>query len=203
MSREKREPRRWRSLLTCVVIAVLGVLVLANGPGLLASWARWCATRQIEAGAISTAQEWLGWSARLTPADDRTDLLQAVCFRLQHQEDDWRRALGMAQKNGIPAARLEQEVALGIIRSGQMEPNVSEQMSTLVTNGASLTEVYACFAHGYLARKEPAQAKMVLESWEADRPKDPNVAYMRGIYWLWLGEHANDIARRAHLFRSG
>lgn len=200
MSREKREPRRWRGLLTCVVIAVLVVLVLAIGPRLLASWARWCATRQIEAGAISTAQEWLGWSARLTPSDARTDLLQAVCFRFQHQEDDWRRALGMAQKNGIPAARLEQEVALGIIRSGQMEPNVSEQMSTLVTNGASLTEVYACFAHGYLARKEPAQAKMVLDSWEADRPKDSNVAYMRGIYWLWLGDHANDIARRRTCF---
>lgn len=200
MSREKQEPRRWKSLLTCVVIAVLGVLVLAIGPRLLASWARWCATRQIEAGAISTAQEWLGWAARLTPSDPSTDLLQAVCFRLQHQEDDWQRELRMAQRNGIPAARLEQEVALGIIRAGEMEPNVSEQMNSLVTNGAPLTEVYACFAHGYLARQEPAQTKMVLDSWEADWPNDPNVAYMTGIYWLWLGDHANGIARRRTCF---
>jgi mono/diheme cytochrome c family protein len=200
MSREKRGLRRWKSLLTCVVIAVLGVLVFTSGPGGLASWARWCATRQIEAGAISTAQEWLGWSARLTPDDARTDLLQAACFRLKHQEEDWHRTLEVAQKNGIPAARLEQEVALGIIRSGEIQPNVGEQMNTLVTNGAPLSEVYACFAHGYLARNEPTEAKMVLDSWEADRPNSPNVAYMRGVYWLWLGDHAIDIARRRTCF---
>ena len=196
MPGKKGGVRRWWGVLIGMAIAVLAVPSVIYGPRCLASWARSVAAGQIEAGAISTAQGWLAWSSRLVPNDSRTDLLQAVCFRHQHQEEDWRRTLQLAQKNGVPTSDLEQEASLGMIRSGEVPPNVDEQISALLTNGASVPDIYSCFVHGYLARKEPAKAKLVLDSWVADRPDDPNLAYMRAIYWLWLGDQASGVARR-------
>ncbi len=193
--------RQWVCvLLGCgIVIPLLAFPLFARE--LLGWLARRIAAGQIEAGAVSTAQQWLDWSARLVPNDDRTDLLRAVCFRHQHQEGEWRRVLQMAQGNGAPLSRIEQEVTLGLIRAGEFQQNVQTLMSALAADGVPLSDIYTSFVHGYLARGESAQANLVLDVWEKDQPGSPHISYMRAVYWFWLSDHANGIASRHECLR--
>jgi tetratricopeptide (TPR) repeat protein len=55
----------------------------------------------------------------------------------------------------------------------------------------------AAFVHGYLARRDARRAEMVLDAWAADHPHSAPVAYMRGVYWQWLGDAAGDLLRRS------
>lgn len=199
--------RRWSRIVICcgVIAAVVGVLIFGRHP--LASWTRRCATRQIEAGAVSTAQQWLAWADWLKPKDWRTDLLRAVCFRRQHQEERWLRTLALAETNGASPVQVGLEIALGGIRAGRFRRSDEEIRGELIERGVSPEDIGVSLVYGYLVREELARteylageaiarAELVLDAWEEDRPGDPHVAYMRGIYWLWLGDHTSSIVRR-------
>ncbi|MHB8898646.1 MAG: c-type cytochrome, partial [Thermoguttaceae bacterium] len=187
--------RRNRVLIGCgAAIALLASLLLARVG--LAAWARTIAAQEIEAGAVSSAQQWLDWSARLAPGDRRTVLMQATCFRQQHQEKEWQLALQVAQQRGVPAATIDQEVVLGRILSGEVPESFENLMTTLATNGVPLSDIYTSFVHGCLARGEADQARMILDVWKNDQPQSPHPPYMEGLYWLWCGDRAAGIANR-------
>jgi mono/diheme cytochrome c family protein len=189
---------------------LLGVVLLAAvafwffGRGGLAWCARRMAARQIEMGAVTSAQQWLARSAWLDPDDGgKTALMRAACFRHPYQEEQWSEALQRAKQQGAPAEPVEQEVQLGILRSGRFPAGAEQQMGALIERGLSPRDVASAFVYGYLARKEPERARLVLDAWEADRPGDAHVAFMWGIYWLWLLDSTSNIAeRRACLDRA-
>ena len=157
------------------------------------------ASRRLRIGAVSTAQQWLAWSAWFDPSEGRTDLMQAACFRQRYEQDRWNEALQSAQRQGAPAEQIRQERQLGLIQAGRMDEKENE-LSALVEAGVSPHDVCAAFVHGYLARQDPTRAKIVLDAWAADHPNQAHVAYMRGVYRQWLGDGAGDLRRRNRCF---
>jgi len=157
------------------------------------------ALRRLRVGAISTAEQWLAWSAWFDPSQGRTDLIQAACFRQRYEQEPWNEALQSAQRHGAPTEEIEQERQLGLIQAGGIG-EAKNELNTLIEAGVSPHDVSAAFVHGYLARQDPTRAKMVLDAWAADHPNDPHVAYMRGVYWQWVGDGAGDLTRRNKCF---
>lgn len=188
--------RRGRRIVVSSLLVLSILALLLFGRGILAWWSRQMAARQIDIGAISGAQEWLAWSAWLDPDNGETELMQAICFRHPPHEDRWSEALQSAERKGAPASRIQQERILANIRSGRFREETEYQMDALIESGVSPRDVAAAFVHGYLVRKEPDNAKRVLDAWEADRPEQAHVAYMRGVYWRWLAERTSDLLRR-------
>jgi len=184
------------------LVVVLAALVLFFGRGVLAWWARQTAASQIDLGALSAARQWLDWAARLDPHDAETALMRAACFRQLHEEDRWRETLESAQAMGAPPERIEREVRLGVIRSGRFGEAGQAEMGALIEGGVPLRDVARAFVYGHLAREQPERARRVLDAWQADRPNDPHVAYMRGIYWEWSSERVTDVARRRACFEA-
>jgi len=146
------------------------------------------ATHHLNAGAVSTAQQWLAWSARFASDHGRTELMQASCFRRLERMDRWRKALQLAEQKGAPARQVQQEHQLMLIQSGQLGKGAEAELLVLIDAGVSPHEVSAAFVRGYLAGENPEKARALLDAWAADFPEEPQVAYMRGIHRRWLGE---------------
>ncbi len=204
--------RRGRRIAAGVVVLLAVLALLFFGRAMLAWWARQAAARQMRAGAISAAQQRLAWSARLDPGSGKTDLMQAACFRHLGRQDRWKDALQSAERKGAPAARVQQELKLGMIRWGELHEGAEHEVGALLEAGVSPHEAAAALVYGLLARGEPERADEVLDAWAADCPEEADVAFMRGVYRRWLGEHAparsefeNALARqpRHELARTG
>jgi tetratricopeptide (TPR) repeat protein len=172
-----------------VAIALLAAVLLLGG-GARAWWARRAAARQLRAGAVSSAQDWLAWSAEFRPEDGRADLLRAACFRALRQGDAFLGALRSAEENGAPPELIQREAKLAQISSGELPQDPETQLAAMIRAGASPHDVCTAFVYGFLYRKEPERAKKVLDAWGTDFPDDTAVAYMRGVYQRALGGHA-------------
>ncbi len=142
----------------------------------------------MEMGAIRAAQSRLAWSTWFEPADGRTDLMRAACFRRLEQFDRWEQCLDLARHKGAHSDALRHEDHLGRIQRGEPMPDPGRVMAELIREGVSPHDVAAAFIYGCLAREEAAEAKLVLEGWAASCPEEPEVAYMAGILWRWLSE---------------
>lgn len=194
VNRSRRYRRmRLSAILGATILLTAGVAIF--GRGTVAWWARQMALRRLHVGAVSTAEQWLAWSAWLDPSEGRTDLMRAACFRQRYEQGRWNEALQSAERQGAPAEEIEQERQLGMILAGRIGEGESE-LNTLLEAGVSPRDVSAAFVHGYLARQDLTRAKIVLDAWAADHPNDPHVAYMRGVYWQWVGDGAGDLTRR-------
>ncbi len=169
-----------------VVAALAIVLCPFYGRGMLASWARQQAIRQLDQGAITAAQQRLDWAVWLDPRDGRTDLLQAVCFRRLQEVERFIEALESARQKGAPQWHVEQESTLGQIHAGRMQQRPELQLIRLIEAGRSPHEVAAAFVAGFLVRGESEEAWKVLDAWSADHPQQPDVNYMKGVYWQWM-----------------
>jgi len=165
------------------------------GRGALAWWTRQMASSRLSLGAFSAAEQWLAWSAWFDPSDGATDLMRATCLRRRYRQEAWNEAIQSAERKGAPAELLRQERQLGLIQAGEMKDQQNE-LTELLEAGASPDDACGALVHGYLARRDAARAQMVLEAWAADRPNSAHVAYMRAVYWLWLGDGAGDLTRR-------
>ncbi len=182
--------RYGRRVVICAV-AILGIAsLLFFARGIMGWGARRIAARQMNVGAISTAQHWLTRSAWFDSDNGSTQLMRAACFRRLEQAG-WREALQLARQNGAPAAKIDQEQRLGSIQSGQLTEDVEPEMVALLEAGVPPHEVCMAVVEGYLAHEAPEKAKALLEAWARDHPGDANLAYMAGIRWRWLGDRAN------------
>jgi len=171
-----------------VVITTLVVVLPLFGRGLLAGWARHKAINHLNRGAMTSALQWLDWAVWFDPQDGRTDLMQAACFRRLGEADRYLVTLESAQQKGAPNPSVQQEIALGQVRAGRMGRRPDLQLTSLLEAGRSVNEVAAAFVVGFLVRNQPEEANKVLNAWSADRPEDPDVAYMNGVYWHWCNE---------------
>lgn len=192
----KRSASGRRLVLLTAVLLLLLVPLLWFGRSTLAWWTRMMARARIHDGAISMAQGWLDWSARLDPRDSTTDVLRATCFRWLQQPDRWQAALTLAAQKGAPEFLVRQETKLGRIAGGQLEGGVEGELATMTDAGAPPDEACAALVTGCLASKDPTWAKLVLDAWEARHPEEARFAYTRGVYWLWMSEAELNIGRR-------
>jgi len=150
-----------------------------------AIWARQTAARQMNAWAISTAQQRLAWA---DPDDGNVELMKAVCHRRLGQMNRWRKALESAERNGARATGIQHENELGLIRSGQFPDGVEGRLFDLVEAALSPHDVAEAFVYGYLDRGKQDKARAFVEGWEANYPNAPHVAYLWGLYWQSQGE---------------
>ena len=180
--------RRREVFLVTLALLVVIVVVAVFGRGLPARFARHVAARRVGAGAISAAQRWVAWSARLDPNNGETELVRAACFRHLGEVERFVEALRRAERLGTPRARVQREMKLGLIQAGQFDRGIDRELGPMTEAGISPHEVAAAYVHGFLVRDEPDEAKRVLEAWSADFPDEAQVAYMAGIYWLWLDD---------------
>jgi tetratricopeptide (TPR) repeat protein len=181
------------------IVAVMAVGMAVFGPGFLAWQARRMALRQLEVGAITAAEQWAAWSVWFDPSDGRTDLVRASCLRQRYQESLWNEALELAERHKAPAELIQRERQLGRVQAGTFADPDSE-LTTLVDAGVSPDAVCTAFVHGYLARKDPLRAEMVLEAWAKENPRSAQLLFMRGVYWQWLADAAGDLMRQVHCF---
>jgi mono/diheme cytochrome c family protein len=171
------------------MIAVTAVVVvLLCGRSLLSRVARGMAAHYGDQGAISASQAWLDWAARIDPRNSETDLMRAKCYRRLEQIERWSTALQSAQGKSLPAERLQQEMRLGLIQTGQTVASGNEQLAALIDAGVSPPDVAEAFVLGHLCRDDYGQAQATLDAWQADYPKSPQVTYLRGVYWRKMGE---------------
>lgn len=181
--------RRWRLVSCAVAILLVGSLLLF-GRGILAWCGRQAAAQQIDAGAISTAQQWLAWSARFDSGHGSIELMQAACFRHLQQMDRWRSTLQLAEQDGASAQQVQTERQLGSIQSGELTEGAETVLVELIEAGVPPHEVSTALVYGYLAHENSAMARALLDAWSADHPDVAQVAYMNGVYQRWLGEQA-------------
>ncbi len=179
-----------RVVIACIAILMLLAGLLLFGKSVLAWWARRMATAQLRAGAVGAAQQWLAWSARFYPEDGRADLIRAACFRLLRQTDSLTEALRAAKKHGAPANWIDREAKLERIQSGQLPEDPEIELALMIQDGVPPADVCMAFVSGFLAQERPESAKKVLDAWAREYPNDPAVGYMRGLYWISLGDDA-------------
>ena len=172
------------------VATLLIVVLLVISRGFFASWARRMAAQNMNTWSMSAAQQWLTWAARFAPSDGETVLMQAACFRRLGQMDLWWRTLDLSQKKGAPRKRIRQEYELGLVLQGEPRDWSENQLSKSLKTGLSPHEVAAVFVYGCLARQDRAMARRILESWTTAFPEEAHAAYMWGVYWRHLGDHA-------------
>lgn len=179
---------RWIAVGVLATIAAGTLLLIA--PRLLAWGARRLAMRELRRGAISSAQQWLARARWLAPDDPRVALLEASGFRQLRQVRRFVRALESAEKGGAPRQSVAQERTLGLVQAGRFDELGLPQPADLIAQGFSAHEVGAAFVCGLLVRGQADEARKTLDAWSADFPGDPQVDYMRGIYYQWQGRAA-------------
>jgi predicted Zn-dependent protease len=177
------------AILVVGAIVILAIFTLwALGRGVFGWWSRRMATRELNIGAISAAQQWLARSAWAQPDDGRLELIQAACFRQLGQSNRLAQALDAAQRKGAPAAQVERELELGLIQSGTRYGGTADRLLLFIEAGVPTHDAAGAFVYGALAHNEPQAAREILDAWAADFPEDAHVAYMQGVYWAWRGE---------------
>jgi tetratricopeptide (TPR) repeat protein len=184
-------PQPRRSVRSAWIFLAILMLMLLGGLGgrpVMAWYSRLLAERQLQAGALSTAQHWLAWAAWFDPDDGRTDLLLASCFRRWQQVESFMAALESAAKKGVPESRIEHHRQLGLVQAGRLERHPDQQMHRLLEAGLAPHDVAPAFAFGFLICDQPEEASILLDAWAADGRPNAEIAYLRGTVWQWLEE---------------
>jgi tetratricopeptide (TPR) repeat protein/mono/diheme cytochrome c family protein len=184
----KTGPKRRRRLVICVVGILPIILLVLFGRVILSRWAHWMAVRRMNASAISAAQQWLARAVWFDPSGGNLKLTLAACYRRQGQMGRWRKALESARQFGAPDERIQQEMELGRIRSGELGDQSRTRLDALLRAGVPAQDVAEAFVLGCLALGQAEKAVALLDGWEADNPNDAHVAYMRGVYWRQMGD---------------
>ncbi|NLY00960.1 MAG: hypothetical protein GXY83_33130 [Rhodopirellula sp.] len=194
-----QRPRRARQIAVGVLALLLAAGLGLYGRASMAWWTRMIAGMHLDHGAISVAQQWLAWSARLDPGNGATDLMRAACFRRLRQPERWREALRAAEQKGTPASQVRLETRLGQIQDGDFDNEIQDELTAIIKAGVSPTDFYAALVNGYLARKDPGRAEAALDAWAATEPKEAHLAFTQGLYWLRLSQAELEIPQRRDL----
>lgn len=193
---DSSEPHKRRIVLgvssALLIVMALPVVVIT-----VPIWARWMAVRQVDAGAISEAQQWLRRSAWFAFSSGETELMRAACFRRLGQMTRWESAWESSREKAANPHRLQQERVLGLIRQGAHEVPENYWKNPLGMGLRPYDAIEVC-VRGYLARNESGKAEQILAFWAAALPQDAHVTYLQGVYWFNQGDEAKALAAFEH-----
>ncbi len=195
MERHRQSARLWRRTVPIVILASLIILAFLYGPTTVARYFKNKASHALEKWAISSAQQWLDRAVRLTPADGELELLRAVCFRRWGEMGKWRRSMEAAESAGVPAVRVEREIALSLLRSGDDYPWVGGAEAELLAAGVAPDDVATTLLDHFLARGDYASAEQFLTRWQRGHADDSHLSYLWGFYWLQLQAYPQALDR--------
>jgi len=176
--------RRKRWWLVGLVAVVIAALAFFFGRGLLAWSAKQMARRAMGNWALTAAERWIARAAWLDPDDAELDLMRAACYRRWGLTDPWRQAVDAARRKGASAPRINREIRLAAIRSGQAIDGAERQLFMLVEAGVPPHDVVTAFLEGYLGAGAIDKAQVLLVGWQRQFGEDPHVKYLWGVYCL-------------------
>ena len=168
------------------------MLVWLLAPSVATWWARRAALRELDAGALSAAEEWLAWGASFDSHDGRIELIRAACFRHAGDRAAWETALAAAERHGAGADDIELERRLGEIRWGAAPRLSLDDFDGLIDAGLSRHDAAVTCVQGFIARGELEQARQLAEE-QADALSEAQSAYLFGLC-RW-SEHDRPAAR--------
>jgi len=93
--------------------------------------------------------------------------------------------LEQANRLGYPAEAVQRERLLAMAESAQLAPEDPRLGELLANPGDDMHEIYEALVKGYYRLYEIGPARLVLDSWEEEEPKNPQPRYYRGL----LSEH--------------
>ncbi len=192
--RTARTARGWSGRQKAVLLAIgllfFAAIFLLFAPRVAAWYARRQAAAHLADGAITSARQWLEWAAWFNPADGRTDLLEAGCFRQLNQVNEFLAALEAARQKEAPAAAVGLQMRLGQVQAGRINAGAENEIVAMIEAGLPPRDVASAFVYGFLVRGEAGEARKILDAWAADFPDEPHVSYMRGVCRQWSDELA-------------
>ena len=149
-------------------------------PSVATWWARRAALRELDAGSLSAAEEWLAWGAWFDSADGRMDLIRAACFRHAGDRAAWESALAAAERRGAGVAEVDLERRLGEIRWGAAARLSLADFDGLMDAGISSHDAAVTCVQGFIARGELPQARQLAEE-QAQALSQAQSAYLTGL----------------------
>jgi tetratricopeptide (TPR) repeat protein len=188
-----RRHRLWRWLLVTALIVGAGVAVWA----VTVEVALWRGAACLEAREHERAFAWLRFAARVSGERGELHYLLARCYRRLSRFAEVSVHLRRAQELGWDVSQLEREQWLALAQTGQFEA-VNPHWAVLFEHpGSDGPELSKAFVTGCLGWFRVADARRVLEAWEADYPRDPEPHFQRGR----LAETALDWAGAVQAYR--
>jgi Tfp pilus assembly protein PilF len=181
----------WSSKLVWATAAAALLIVALFGRTIFGGWARFMARRDMDAWAISSAQEWLRRAQWLDSDHPETYLLAAKCYRYLGQSDSSVESLEQARVHGARSEDIANEVTLGQMRTGSLPEEIeSSRMAELTETDLSPHDIAWSYIDGRIAQQDMDRAYGLLQAWEADFPGDPHINYVRGMLAMRTGDNA-------------
>jgi cytochrome c/Tfp pilus assembly protein PilF len=168
--------------------AVLLIVSLVFGRGVLGACSRYMAVRQMDAWALGQAFVWLDRADWIDPQNPATELMRAKSFRQLHDISRREAALARARKFGVSPQSLQNEITLGNIQTGQLAEGAESELTGLMEAGLSPHDIAAAFISGCVAQNNMERAEALQRGWQLDFPDHPHPVYMRGVLRAMIGD---------------
>ena len=160
----------------------MGVAVAAGlswRPALVA-WKHRAGRQALALGEPEAALREFSAAEALDPHNGRTQFMLARTYRRLGDSGAVFERLHRAHDCGFPDARLEREWILAQAQGGLMALAEPALGNLLMQAGDDGPEICAAFANGYVRNYQFGQAVRIIETWQADYPRDPEPHLMLG-----------------------
>ncbi len=154
--------------------------------------------RQIAIRDYSRAQAWLTLARWTGPSSSRMRWLAARLDRKLGRMEAFADSLELAAKSGVAPAKIQLESLLAVAQSGRMDVIEAQLGMLLINHNDEASEISEAFVLGSMMNYRFAEAKKVLDIWQADYPDDPQPHYLRGR----ILEHDSDYERAEQEYRA-
>jgi len=178
MSRLTLHKSRW--LYVVIGIIMLGTLTFVLARPIVRQYHLWRARQAIADRQPKQALQWLDAAQSIGGEGGDLYYVRARAFRHLEAYDKFVENLRQADRFGFPVARLDREKLLAMIEAAEVPADDPEVYKLLAQPGGDSRELYEALVKGYYRRYQLGPALLVLESWQADFPDDPQPRLYRG-----------------------
>ncbi len=171
---KRRRFGRW--LLGALLVAI-AVVAMRYG---FEEFGTWKVNRALRHRDSVNAQWWLDATRLVVPENAETAFLHARIARRAGDTHTFRQSLAKADQLGFASTRLSREQVLMLAQLGQLrgiEPRFREY---LLDPGDDGQEICEAFVSGYYLNHRLDEVALILETWAAEFPDDPQPYLFRG-----------------------